>query len=113
MAQSLTELDLKSLLNLVAHTSIDESNPQNHILLGYHNALMKHYNSKDTTEEDKSIIDVALSVTNNALLYGHMDYLRKTSKSNYGIKKANDAMPTYVNEFVKYQTALKQMLESS
>jgi len=113
MTQSLTELDLKSLLNLIAQTPIDERYPQNHVLLGYHNALMKHYNSKDTTEEDKSIIVIALNMTYSALLYGYMDYQRKFSKSNYSIKTANDAMPTYVNEFREYQTALKQMLESS
>ncbi len=110
MAQSMKDLDLPSLLKLIAGTPIDERYPTNPIFGQYHYAILEYYNRTDTTEEDKSIIVIALNMTYTALLYGYMDYLKKSSKSNYGIKKANELMPKYVNDFKEYQKILKEMI---
>jgi hypothetical protein len=104
------ELDLPSLLKLIAGTPIDERYPSNPIFGQYHDAILEYYNRTNTTEEDKSIIVIALNMTHTALIYGYMDYQRRSSMSNYNVMSANELMPKYLNDFKEYQKILKEMI---
>ena len=112
MTKSLSELDLKSLLELVANTLPNPKPNENDIFGTYNDALLNHKKNKNPTPQDTSIIDVALKFTRLVWLYKWTDKRRKTELDGFysDVKRVDDYMNEKFHKLIELQTALRQMI---